>query len=1013
MLERLRDWAFGYDIFISYDHDEAGEYATALKESLESQDRPLRCCLDRVDFDLGRELDATARRRLHMARYIVVLLTEGVGKPDSWVPRELDFFTDGGQRRSDRIIPLNIARSAEAMSPDAAIRKFIPLAQGPGGGNSVIYHPVPAEEFAAGPSAFTIKRIQSLITTRHVDQTRLRFFQAASAVMFLLLLVALGMAWFANNQQQLAEKNEKQAKANEEQALTERNRALENQSRLLEKEGRIKLSQGDNVGAMLLALEALPDVKSPDKAQAGRPYVPSVENLLSSAQYSNTEIAAYSLFDRTFALSPNGQRVAIASGEGDVELLDILTNTRRQLPRHHTRAVEGIVFSADGRFFATLAPGSLTRRRPGEITVWDESGAFVQKAGLAPEWDNVQSMALGPGASRLVLGLQVNAILIKLDEQASTISFGEGRHLDGIHKIFFSDDGSKFVTVSNADRMPRVWTSLSAELLGEMENPNRVNAVEFSVDGTLIATATDVGIVKIWDVTKATFIMTRTVTKYGSVHLGRLCCLRRLKDQDVFVGGTDEGVLFRFAIDRSPDGYIEFERVHAHGQQITDLLVGSSPDEMLFASADGSVVRLSPQAVNRVGRCGQGSARAAKPIGSSGNVAVICESQAAGLSANTLQVFGQKQPIDVVRYGPTLPRSLRINRVKFDSSGTRLLFAGEGRNAGLLDLSQGARPILLRHGLAVWDANFSADGKYVITASGDGGSRVWSTGSDAPLATFGEVSGRQNGAIPEAVVLSPDGKYAIAALSDGMIRIWDVNTKKEQEVRPPSFGDNSGPIRLALNKAGNRLVVAIQSLRGRWYTDVVVYELDGFGTLKQLPHEMRMNGRPVNLRFTHDDRSLVVMSEHEVVWASFNDREQRFDPPWSVEIETREGGDAVVTPNGQRLIVATCQRDDWNSLCLHARIIDTKSKEEIGRLTGHGLYITSIDVSADGNQIATASADGTIRTWKFHQTTQGFVEQIQRDIPRCLNSGQRKEIYLQDEGPQWCRDLRKAPYDAN
>jgi hypothetical protein len=141
MLARLRDWIFGYDLFISYDFDEAGSYATALKASLESQEQPLRCFLDREGFHPSDELNAASRRRLHMSRYIVVLLTEGVGKADSWVPRELNLFTNAGQRHSDRIIPLNIDGSAERIPPDAEIRNYIPLAQGPDGGDSVLYHP--------------------------------------------------------------------------------------------------------------------------------------------------------------------------------------------------------------------------------------------------------------------------------------------------------------------------------------------------------------------------------------------------------------------------------------------------------------------------------------------------------------------------------------------------------------------------------------------------------------------------------------------------------------------------------------------------------------------------------------------------------------------------------------------------------------------------------------------------------------------------------------------------------
>jgi hypothetical protein len=37
LFERLRDLVFGYDLFISYDFDEAGTFAAQLKTSLSSQ----------------------------------------------------------------------------------------------------------------------------------------------------------------------------------------------------------------------------------------------------------------------------------------------------------------------------------------------------------------------------------------------------------------------------------------------------------------------------------------------------------------------------------------------------------------------------------------------------------------------------------------------------------------------------------------------------------------------------------------------------------------------------------------------------------------------------------------------------------------------------------------------------------------------------------------------------------------------------------------------------------------
>jgi hypothetical protein len=200
-VDNLRDLIFGFDVFISYDFDEGGAYATALKKSLEGQFPPLRCFLDRENFHIGDELNKTSRRRLNMSRHLAVILTPGVGEPASWVPRELQLFTADGSKNRDRILPLNVDESLETFPQDAKIRKYIPLAKGPDGGDSLLFHPIPADEFSSGePSETTLKRIRELVADRRVDERRLRFFQALGTAMTVLFALAAGLYLYSESQ---------------------------------------------------------------------------------------------------------------------------------------------------------------------------------------------------------------------------------------------------------------------------------------------------------------------------------------------------------------------------------------------------------------------------------------------------------------------------------------------------------------------------------------------------------------------------------------------------------------------------------------------------------------------------------------------------------------------------------------------------------------------------------------------------------------------------------------------
>src|SRR5262249_22531565 len=152
---------------------------------------------------------------------------------------------------------------------------------------------------------------------------------------------------------------------------------------------------------------------------------------------------------------------------------------------------------------------------------------------------------------------------------------------------------------------------------------------------------------------------------------------------------------------------------------------------------------------------------------SSTEYAILCSSQ----SADILQVFSSKQTIGMTRYAAN---RMRINKVKFSNDGTRVLFASEDRTAGQVYLSGATKPVIYKeHRSSVIDVAVSADNKFIVTGSGDGGIRVWSAEADAPLATFGDVSHVLAKVVPRSVAISPDGKYAVSAMSDHSIRVWD------------------------------------------------------------------------------------------------------------------------------------------------------------------------------------------------------------------------------------------------
>ena len=87
------------------------------------------------------------------------------------------------------------------------------------------------------------------------------------------------------------------------------------------------------------------------------------------------------------------------------------------------------------------------------------------------------------------------------------------------------------------------------------------------------------------------------------------------------------------------------------------------------------------------------------------------------------------------------------------------IYDRDGREAGVLE----------GHTAAVWEAKFSADGKYILTASKDNTARLWNHKGKLLNVLKGHVD------IP-LVSISPNGKN-ILAIGDETSRIWDSKGK--------------------------------------------------------------------------------------------------------------------------------------------------------------------------------------------------------------------------------------------
>src|SRR3546814_935803 len=79
---------------------------------------------------------------------------------------------------------------------------------------------------------------------------------------------------------------------------------------------------------------------------------------------------------------------------------------------------------------------------------------------------------------------------------------------------------------------------------------------------------------------------------------------------------------------------------------------------------------------------------------------------------------------------------------------------------------------VFRHEKIVYAVDFSPDGRYVLTASGDDTASLWN------LADYKQVRVWRHDGLVTRALFSPDGSFVLTASTDRTARLWDVESGK-------------------------------------------------------------------------------------------------------------------------------------------------------------------------------------------------------------------------------------------
>lgn len=243
-------------------------------------------------------------------------------------------------------------------------------------------------------------------------------------------------------------------------------------------------------------------------------------------------------------------------------------------------------------------------------------------------------------------------------------------------------------------------------------------------------------------------------------------------------------------------------------------------------------------------------------------------------------------------------------------------------------------PIVLdSHVSTVKTAEFSPNGKLVVTSSADGAACVWDslTGSKRAKLT-------KHGVPLISAVFSTDGQHIVTAGRDGNAWVWDVNTAKEVA----GLRDHkSWVVSARFSPDGQSVVTSSFDNTAR------IWDWASGKQKAVLQHDRNVYSAEF------DDRGQFVVTASEDgtarIWDAGNGQKVfTLEHPAPLRY-------AVFSPDGSKIVTACTDNT--------ARLWDSRTGHLVAKLEGHSDWVTYASFSPDGRLVASASNDGTARVW--------------------------------------------------
>ena len=636
--------------------------------------------------------------------------------------------------------------------------------------------------------------------------------------------------------------------------------------------GNHAVQDGDQFAGLLWFAEVL-------KLEQGNPLNEDNHRCRIEAALRESPILAHSFFCEgpvdCLAFSPDGNRLLTGGSDRKARLWDCNRGDLVFPPLEHAAAVRRVSFSPDGSRLLTMTTN-------GEARVWDASTGLPVTGVLRHEdFDaaaiETRAIRLAPCASFSPDGSRI--LTAGRSKAAYVWDAGTGQllyrlsHPGVVHHAAFSRDG-KWIVTSGNDKLARVWDASSAQLAGPaLPHDQFVAWSEFSPDGHRLLTVSDRRNVRVWDWASGrqigeTISHGHVLFSAGFSPDGRKVLTASwdmtARLWDAATGQTlsrfeHNGGLLDAAF--SPDGKWFATACNDGTSRVWDIAQSSRATAALPEGAALNTVRFSPDGQFLAAASDSGQVRVWK-LSSPGAVAQSFAHPEAiwaefSPDARLVVTAGAWQTRDAriwdaqnaTRIGAALQHHGAVHVANFSPDGKRLVTGSDDCHARIWEVSTSRElmPSLL-HPSTVRQAIFSPDGRFVLTTCGDSAARIWDTGSaggsTAQLRHSNEVT---------RAAWSPDGTLVATASSDHTAQLWLAPSGRPAS---PPLAHETEVTYVAFSPDGKRLATGCRFSRNTGGS-VSIWDVS---EAKRLGPPLKQGGSVLMLEFSRDGRRLVVTS---------------------------------------------------------------------------------------------------------------------------------------------------------